>query len=177
MNKTNLQCRCGKVHMTADHMPILSVECCCTSCRTAGARFEALSGAPKIVSPNGATQLVIFRKDRVQFIKGAELLKEHRLKPSSATRRVIASCCNTPMFMDFTKGHWLSFYRCLWSAETLPPIEMRTMTMDALEGMALSDDVPNPKRHTFGFFVKLLSAWAAMGFKIPKITVNGEIEA
>jgi hypothetical protein len=54
---------------------------------------------------------------------------------------------------------------------------MRTMTSDALPGTNLSNDIPNPKRHTFSFFVKLLSAWPAMGFSVPKITfVKGEID-
>jgi len=90
---------------------------------------------------------------------------------------VVATCCNTPIFMDFTKGHWLSLYRCLWTDATLPPIEMRTMSGDALEGVVLSTDVPNPKRHTFTFFFKLLSAWAAMGFKVPRLPANPPLEA
>ena len=42
---------------------------------------------------------------------GAEYLEEWRLKPNSPTRRVVATCCNSAMFLDFTKGHWLSMYR------------------------------------------------------------------
>ena len=41
---------------------------------------------------------------------GAGYLEEHRLKPDSPTRRVIATCCNSGMFLDFTKGHWLTMY-------------------------------------------------------------------
>ena len=147
---------------------MLSVECCCTSCRTAGGVLAKLPGAPRIVGRNTATHLVLYRKDRIHFTKGAELLKEYRLTPESATRRIIAICCNTPIVLDFTKGHWLSLYSCLWSAHTLPPIQMRTMTSDALEGTILSDDVPNHKRYAFSFFAKLLSAWVAMGSKYRK---------
>ena len=49
------------------------------------------------------------------------------------------------------------------------------MTMDLPAGAALSDDVPNAPRHTASFFVKLLGAWIAMGFRSPKIAVNGEL--
>ena len=173
---TQLQCACGQVRFTVDREPIVSVECCCTSCRTAGRVMETLPGAPRIVEPNGATHLVLYRKDRIHFTKGTELLKESRLKPMSPTRRIVATCCNTPIGLDFTKGHWLSLYSCLWSANSLPPIEMRTMTSDVLEGTILSDDVPNPKRHTFSFFAKLLIAWVSMGFKIPKLAVNGTLQ-
>lgn len=173
---THLSCTCGQTRLTVEQRPIVTVECCCTSCRTAGGRLETLPGAPKIVEPNGATHLILYRKDRIRFEEGTELMREHRLTPQSATRRVVATCCNTPIFLEFTKGHWLSLYSCLWSAESRPAIEMRTMTSDALPGVNLSDDVPNPKSHTFSFFVKLLTAWAAMGFKVPKITfVKGEV--
>jgi|SRR5665213_100548 len=164
---TELQCACGQVRFTVDRGPMLSVECCCTSCRTAG--------APRIVGPNGATHLVLYRKDRIHFTKGTDLLKEYRLTPESLTRRIVAICCNTPICLDFTKGHWLSLYSCLWSAHTVPPIQMRTMTSDAVEGTILSDDVPNHKRDAFSFIAKLMSAWVAMGFKIPKVFVNGTL--
>jgi hypothetical protein len=138
--------------------------------------MERLPGAPRIVGPTGTTHLVLYRKDRIHFTKGTELLKEYRLAPESRTRRIIASCCNTPIGLDFTKGHWLSFYSCLWSAHTLPPVQMRTMTRDALEGTILSDGVPNHRRYAFSFFAKLMSAWVAMGFKMPKVGVNGTLQ-
>jgi len=170
------KCGCGQVRFTVNRKPMLSVECCCTSCRIAGGVMEKLPGAPRIVESNGATHMVLYRKDRVHFAKGTELLKEYRLTPKSPTRRIVAICCNTPIGLDFTKGHWLNLYGCLWSASTRPPIEMRTMTSDALEGTILSEDVANPKRYTFSFFAKVLSARVAMGFKTPKIFVNGTLE-
>jgi hypothetical protein len=173
---TELQCLCGQVRFTVDGGPMLSVECCCTSCRTAGGALEKLPGAPLIVGPNGATHLVLYRKDRVRFTKGTGLLKEYRLTPESPTRRIVANCCNTPIGLDFTKGHWLSLYRCPWPAHTLPPIQMRMMTSDAPGDAILSDDVPNHKRYGLSFFAKLLSAWFAMGFKIPKVFVNGTMQ-
>ena len=139
--------------------------------------MQRLPSAPQILGENGTTRLVLYRKDRVNIVKGADLLRNFRLKPQSKTCRVIASCCNTPVFLDFKSGHWLSLYGSLWPAGTLPPLEMRTMTSDLTDASVLSDDVPNPKRHTFSFFTKLLGAWAAMGFRIPKVAVNGEIDA
>ena len=73
--------------------------------------------------------MVLFRKDRVVQTAGADRLSEHRLKPDSPTRRMIATCCNTPMLLEFTKGHWLTFYRG-GLPEEIPPLEMRVMTED-----------------------------------------------
>jgi hypothetical protein len=51
------------------------------------------------------------------------------------------------------------------------------MTSDLPAGSALPADVPNGKRQSFSFFVKLLGAWIAMGFRSPKIAfVNGELQ-
>jgi hypothetical protein len=170
---TQLSCACGQALLKVEGAPIISAECCCNSCRSAGAILQTLTSAPPILEPSGATRLVLYRKDRVRFVRGAALLKEYRLTPNSKTRRVVAACCNTPVFLEFQKGHWLSLYGCLWPDGSLPPLEMRTMTMDLPTGTTLPDDVPNARRQTFSFFVKLLSAWIAMGFRSPKVAVNG----
>lgn len=178
MQTTPLSCACGQTRLSVDNTPIVAVECCCTSCRAAGNWLEELLNAPKIVEPNGATHFVLYRKDRVHVEEGADLLGEHRLTPTSATRRVVATCCNTAMFLEFTKGHWLSLYGGLWPSESRPAIQMRTMTGDVLPGVTLSNDVPNPKSHTFSFMAKLMWAWVAMGFRVPKIDfVKGRIHA
>ncbi|MDM0110695.1 hypothetical protein QTI66_00960 [Variovorax sp. J22R133] len=174
---TELSCICGQVRLEVQGRPIVNAECCCNSCRTAGARLQALPSAPRIVDTHGATRFVLYRKDRVDFTKGAALLEAFRLTPESKTRRVVAICCNTPVYLDFQGGHWLSLYGCLWPRETLPALEMRTMTMDLPEGTALPDDVPNARRQSFAFMFRLLRAWIAMGFKVPKVTVDGELRA
>jgi hypothetical protein len=139
--------------------------------------MQTLPAAPAVLETNGATRFVLYRKDRVRFLKGTHLLKEFRLTPEAKTRRVVTTCCNTPVFLEFTNGHWLSLYGGLWPAGTLPPLEMRTMTSDLPAGSALPADVPNGKRQSFSFFVKLLGAWIAMGFRSPKIAfVNGELQ-
>jgi hypothetical protein len=161
------------VQLEAQGAPIISAECHCESCRTAGAKLQALPSAPSFVEPNGGTRFVLYRKDRVRFLDGAEALKEFRLRPEAKTRRVLASCCNTPMFLEFESGHWLSLYGCVWPKESMPKLELRTMTVDRPPGPALPDDVPNAKTQSFKFFVKLFGAWIAMGFKRPTITVPG----
>lgn len=173
---TALACACGQVQLEAERAPIISTECHCNSCRAAGAQLEAAPAAPPILEANGGTRFILYRKDRVNFLKGAELLREFRLTPQAPTRRVIANCCNTPVFLEFENGHWLSLYSGLWPQGALPPPDLRTMTSDLPNDAALADDVPSGKRQTALFYAKLLRAWIAMGFKSPKISVNGTFQ-
>ncbi|MEX0956322.1 MAG: DUF6151 family protein [Rhizobiaceae bacterium] len=172
---TELACHCGEVRIEVAGAPIVSSECCCNSCREAGARIGALPGAKPVVDDKGATRFELYRKDRVRFVSGAEHLREFRLTPKSKTRRVVAACCSTPLFLEFQSGHWLSVYGGLWPKNALPPLQMRTMVMDLPDASVLPDDVPNARRQSASFMVKLLGAWAAMGFRVPKIRVNGAL--
>lgn len=171
-----LRCACGQVHIQVEGDPIVSAECHCDSCRQAGAQLQPISGGRQILEANGGTRFVLFRKDRVRFVVGAALLKEFRPTPTSPTRRVLASCCGSPVFLEFMRGHWLSLYGSLWQKGSLPPIELRTMTSDLPNTAHLSADVPNARYQTFSFFRKLLMAWMLMGFRAPKISVSGKIE-
>ena len=142
------------------------------------ARRALPAARPILGEKNGGTRFVLYRKDRVRFIQGIDRLKEFRSTPEAKTRRVVATCCNTPVFLEFFNGHWLSLYGCLWQERTLPPLDLRTMIVDLPPGTPLPDDVPNNKRQSASFFAKLLGAWIAMGFRSPKIAfVNGEIRA
>lgn len=173
---TTLTCKCGQVHIEVEQPPIISSECHCNSCREAGARLQPLSAVP-IREADGGTRFVLYRKDRVRFADGMDQLREFRLTDTSSTRRVMAVCCNTPVFLELENGHWLSLYAGLWPDGALPPTELRTMTSDLPEGTMLSADIPYGKWQTTKFFARLLRAWIAMGFKTPKVVVNGEIHA
>jgi hypothetical protein len=104
-------CRCGKVELQIVGAPILRGICYCASCQEAGRRYQASPGADLILAEDGGTDYVLYRKDRIRCSQGGELLEERRLKPDSPTRRMHARCCNTAMFVDVTKGHWLTVYR------------------------------------------------------------------
>jgi hypothetical protein len=170
---TPLACRCGTVRLAVRGSPIIAAECHCTSCRAAAGRLAALPGAADVRAANGGVRCVLWRKDRVRFLAGAERLQEFRLTPASKTRRVVAGCCGTPVFTEFERGHWLSLFSSLWPRETRPAPDLRTMTSDLAPGTALPDDMPNCRHQSVGFFAKLLSAWVAMGFRVPKVTVAG----
>jgi hypothetical protein len=164
-------CRCGKVKLEAVGPPILTGSCYCASCQEAGRRFEQLASAPPVLDPDGGTSVILFRKDRVQCSAGQDYLEEHRLKPDSPTRRVVATCCNSAMFVDFTKGHWLSLYRNRFPAGA-PPVEMRVMTKERRVGVELADDLPNYAGLSGKFMLKLIAAWIAMGFRRPEIALG-----
>ncbi len=172
MEEIRLTCRCGQTAMTAAGRPIIAAECHCTSCRTAAGMMGALPDAVPERVPTGGTQFVLQRKDRVTFADDQDGLRCFRLTPNATTRRVIATCCNTPMFLEFAAGHWLSLYAARWPDGERPAMDLRTMTKDRISGDPLPDDMPNPKSHTASFMFRLLGAWVAMGFRNPKITAG-----
>lgn len=169
-------CRCRNVSIEAGGAPIMTVACYCQSCQKAGGHLETLADAPAILESDGGTHFVMCRKDRLRCLKGHEHLREHRLTPRSTTRRVVAQCCSSPMFLEFESGHWLSLYKNRFEQADQPQLDMRTMTMDRRPDVKFNDGIPSPKKHSFRFMWKLLTAWAAMGFKAPKVDyVKGDL--
>lgn len=161
-------CRCGAVAFDVVGAPIVSAACYCESCQEAGRQIEQSMDAPPTLGADGGTEFVLHRKDRVRCVRGGELLREYRLKPESTTRRVLASCCNSAMFLEFAKGHWLSLYRGRMPGNA-PPLEMRVMTANRRKGVELAGDVPSYATHSAKFMWRLFRAWAAMGFRVPKV--------
>lgn len=163
-----ISCSCGATRFVCTGKPIMVTECYCDSCRKAGAILAALPGAPAVLGPSSGTHFVVHRKDRVTALSGTEHLREHRLTPESKTRRVVATCCNTPMFLDFADGHWFSIYAGRFAAGSLPAVEERTMLKDMPKGYMPQPDARNSQRWSLRFFAKLMAAWAAMRFRTPK---------
>jgi hypothetical protein len=161
-------CRCGQTIIELTDKPIASATCFCEGCRTAARRFERDLGAPPTVNADGGVDYCLYRKDRVKIASGAQHLREYRLKETSPTRRAVTSCCNSPMFLDYTLGHWLTVYR-----DRMPPpapaIQVRVMAKEKPEGLPLSKDISAYDTAPPGLMFKLLVAWAAMGFRRPKI--------
>ena len=163
-----ITCACGAVCLETAGSALTSVVCHCTSCRTAGRELDSRSPVAPIVDAGGGTAVVLWRKDRLKCVRGCERLTAHRLAADSPSRRMVASCCGTPMFGDFTKGFWVSIYRDRIAAAPRPA--MRVMTGDAPDDGALPDDgLPRFRGRPGTFMLKLLATWAAMGFRTPKI--------
>jgi hypothetical protein len=167
-DRISAPCRCGKVELRIVGAPILRGICYCASCQEAGRRHQAVRGADSVLAEDRGTDYVLYRKDRVRCVQGGDLLEERRLKPGSPTRRMYARCCNTAMFADFTRGHWLSVYRGRLPND-MAPATMRMMTAERPEGVTLPDDMANYPGHSGKFMLKLLGAWMAMGFRRPAI--------
>ncbi len=88
------RCTCGRVELEVVGAPIASVACYCDDCQEGSRQLEALPNGRPIRDAAGGTDYVLFRKDRLRYAKGAELLRGHKIRPTSATNRVTASCCN-----------------------------------------------------------------------------------
>ncbi|KRA80565.1 GFA family protein [Altererythrobacter sp. Root672] len=174
---TQLQCLCGEARLEVRGEPIIVSECFCDSCRLAADRLAALPGALPILTALGGSPCAEYRKDRVRIMAGADHLAAFHLSPEAGTRRVVASCCHTPMFLEMPGAHWLSVYLHLWPYEMRPTVQVRTMTSDVDDPSDLPGDLPNLKTHAVSFYAKLFFAWVAMGFRSPKLVIERKIDA
>lgn len=158
------QCACGAVEVHLRGVPIVAVACYCDTCQEGSRRIEELPGAPSVREPDGGTAYVSYRKDRLTYAKGRELLKEYKLEPNSKTARVVASCCNSAMLMRFDDvRHWVPVYRARLGVQA-PPVEMRVCTGFMPENAVIPDDVPSYRDYPGALAIKLLSSRIAMLF-------------
>lgn len=161
MAQRTVTCRCGGVELTVEGRPILAATCHCDDCQAGGHQLEALPGAPKVLGPGEGTDYLLVRRDLVRVLKGVDLLRENKLKPDSRTRRVTASCCNTPMYLDVSIAHWVTAYRDRFAPDA-PPVEMRVMTKFAPPGSIPDDGIPRHARASARFVRKVLAAWVPL---------------
>jgi hypothetical protein len=155
-------CSCGRVEMSLAGTPICSLICYCEDCQEGSARIEQLPGAPTIREPDGGTAYLVYRNDRVQCIRGAELLSPLKLRANSATSRVIASCCNSVMMLNFDDAkHWVDVYPARVRGYRGSP-ELRVCTKSRRAARALPEDMPNYPGYPLRFLGKLLGAKVRM---------------
>ncbi|NVJ06898.1 hypothetical protein HUW63_16810 [Myxococcus sp. AM001] len=159
---TTVRCACGSVEVEARGEPIMTAACYCDDCQEGARRIEALPDARPVLSPDGGTEYVLYRKDRVRCEQGAELLRPHKLQEQSGSHRVVATCCNTAMFLGFDRGpHWVSVYRARFQ-QPAPPVEARVQTKFKPASVTLPTDVPSYPSYPLGFMLKLVGAQVAM---------------
>jgi hypothetical protein len=156
---TTMRCACGEVAFAVTGGPILAAVCYCDDCQAGGRQIEALPGAVAVLGADGGTPCLLYRKDRLTCLSGAEHLKGYRLKADSPTERVVATCCNTGLYLNFGKGHWFTVYRDRVPGENAP-MEMRICTRFAPG--AVPDDLPSGATYPFAFVRKLMGARLAM---------------
>jgi len=157
-----ITCACGQVELTLTGKPFLVNICHCDDCQRASSELERLPGAPKILDAFGGTAYALYRKDRVLVTKGHDKLTDHRIEGEKKTRRVVASCCQSPLFLDFEPGHWLSLFRQRF-AEPAPPVQRHINTRFMPAGLRLDDGLPQAKGFPLAMIFQLLKTRIAMG--------------
>ena len=158
------RCACGKVEIEAFDAPITSTVCYCDTCQAGSRQIEALPNAAPILGLDGGTAYILYRKDRIKYSKGEELLKGYKVDEKSATNRVVATCCNSAMVMRLGDPmHWVPIYRGRFHG-ALPPLEYRICTKFKPANAEISNDVPSSDMYPAGLMWKLLSSKIAMIF-------------
>lgn len=156
------RCRCGKVELAAEGPHIAHISCYCDDCQVAAAWIDQLPGGASGIEADGGTPNVLFRKDRVRYVRGAELLENHRTREGTWTDRVVASCCNTALTQVHhnwwphrgIKAHLLE--------GDVPPLEMRIFTKFAPDASRLPKDVPAYGTVPLRFGARLIQAALAI---------------
>jgi hypothetical protein len=161
MTTLRATCLCGSVEVATEGPPILAAACHCDDCQEGGRRIEALPGAPPVLGPGGGTEYVLVRRDRARVTRGADALRDHALRPGSGTRRVVASCCNAPMWVDARLAPYVDLYRARIGPGA-PSIEARVMTRFAPPGSLPEDEVPRHRRVSAGLVARVAAATLPM---------------
>ena len=159
---TTVRCNCGITALELAGSPIITNVCYCDDCQEGDLRIEALPNAAPVRDADGGTPYVIYRKDRVKVAAGADLLVRHKLTEKSPTNRVVASCCNTAMMLNFDDAkHWVDVYRQRFGADA-PPVDMRVCTKFRTGPGDLPNDIPSYPSFSFKFIGRLLASRLAM---------------
>lgn len=138
-------CSCGNVSIALNGPPIYCTACHCDDCQAAARKLDGLPTPEPTMDAFDGTQYVLHRKDRYFISSGSELLRPHKLRESSPTSRMVASCCNSPMFLAFNNSqHWISVYRSRIKEQT-PRLQSRIATRFSTRSDTLLSDVPSYK--------------------------------
>jgi hypothetical protein len=155
-------CACGNVEIEASGTPIASAVCYCDDCQEGARLIEALPHAGPVQDRDGGTAFVVYREDRVRCVKGAELLKNYKIKATSPTNRVVATCCNSAMYLNFDDSkHWVDVYRARFRGDAPPP-QMRLSTKFKPGADDLPRDIPSYATYPLKLVGKLVAAKIAM---------------
>ncbi len=159
-------CACGRVRCEASGKPIASAVCYCEDCQEGARRIEALPEAPRFREADGGVASLVYRDDRFKCSSGEELLAAYRLKEDSPTRRMVASCCNSGMFLKFEPGFWISAFRARFEGDDVPPIQMRNQIEHRRADSELPRDAPGYRGYPTRLLAKLMMARLAMWLRL-----------
>jgi hypothetical protein len=160
--KGRARCVCGQVEIGMLGAPITSAVCYCDDCQEGARQLSALPGAPPITDADGGTPYLVYRKDRVECLRGSELLHGYKIRPASATVRLVARCCNSAMLLRFEDGkHWVDIYRAR-AQDPVPPLRMRVCTRFRHQAGEIPGDLPAYSGYPLRLLVRLVTARVAM---------------
>ena len=161
-NHITASCSCGSVELEAIGAPITSLVCYCDDCQEGARQIEALPNARPVQDPDGGTACILYRKDRIKCSKGAHFLQGYKIRDKSATNRVVATCCNSAMYLNFDSGpHWFSVYRARFQGD-VPPLQARIQTKFKPDNSDVPSDVPSYSTFPLKIVAKLVAAKIAM---------------
>jgi hypothetical protein len=121
------------------------------------------ANAGSVLDRHGGTQYVLFRKDRVRYLKGSELVKGLKVDEDSPSR-AFASCCNSFMLLDLPSPmHWIPVSRGRFQGD-VPPLTMRINAQFERGAAVAPSDVPADSSFPPKFVMKLVAAKFAMMF-------------
>ena len=164
VQRATATCSCGNVSIALNGPPIYCAACHCDDCQTAAQNLDELPTPEPTMDAYGGTHYVLYRKDRYVISFGSELLRPHKLRESSPTSRMVASCCNTPMFLAFNNAqHWISMYRFRIKEQT-PRLQSRVATRFSKHPETLPNDVPSYRTFPIKMVVRLLLSKVQMTF-------------
>lgn len=161
---TVMRCQCGQVECRGSGKPFLAAVCYCDDCQEAAKQIAASGKGPAVADPDGGTALCLIRDDRFAIVKGGEHLRPHRLNPGTPTSRMVASCCNSAMFLDFSDGRFWRSAMVNRIDGAKPPIEMRLMTRYRSSPMPWPDDAPRHAGFPLSPLLRIARQWLAMKF-------------
>lgn len=158
-------CACGQVEFEGLGKPILAVACYCDDCQAAGKQIDAMPHGHGGLSPDGGTVSVLFRKDRARCVRGSEHLTDHRLKPSSPTARIVASCCNSNVATRF--DNWWPMMPLRTFSPNAPAVtpDLCIMTKFAPNAGAIAHTAPRYTAVPASFVLQILKNIAQLGFE------------
>lgn len=153
-------CACGAVEITLASAPIAAVSCCCDDCQAAARDLEALPGAPGFRDPCGGTPAVLFPKTALKVTKGRDKLTAQRLRPGARTKRMVATCCNSFLYVAFDRGpFWVDVVSARMDSAPPPRWRIQTRYLDTPP----PDDLPNHPKYPQGLVWRIALAGVLAG--------------
>lgn len=155
------RCSCGNVELEVTGDPLLCASCHCADCYEGSRQIEALPNAGPVLDSYGGTPHMVYRKDRVRYLKGTQLLKRLKIHDDSPNR-VYAACCNSYMLLDIPGPMpAVPVFRGRFQGE-IPQLEMRINAKFKPDAANIPRDVPCYPSFPLKFVKKILGAKIAM---------------